>query len=72
MRIEAGRVRSIRIDDVIEVLKFVAPDLAFELPDPGIQPIPVSSHRIDFPIVAEHPKRLRKAHVGKVFVEKRW
>ena len=57
-RIETRRVGPVGIDDVMEMLEFIPPDLALELTDPGVQPVSVSAHRVDLSVVTEHPERL--------------
>ena len=59
--VEAGGVRGARIDEILQQLHVVAPDLAFELADPGIEPVAVAAKGIDLAVVGEHAERLRQA-----------
>ena len=74
--VEAGGIGSSRLDDGLQQVDVLAPEIRLQFGFAGVHPIPVAAHGVDFAIVRKHAERLRQRPGGEgvravALVEKR-
>src|SRR5882724_10087666 len=63
--IEAGGIRAVGLDDRLEQINVVAPEVGFQLRFAGGHPIPIAAYGVDFAVMSKHPERLSERPLRK-------